>query len=192
MRRYEVPVRRGVPATLLLLLVAGCSSGEPPVDLPGDETGASTEPSRKPAADPSITREVPPDEREQLRTLSAERLCDLVTPEELGKLAFPVERGEPRDIGGDPPVRGCSYGAPDTVNTILLGTQPAGYWKLGQDEIDLNGVTGTETLHANDCTVYAPVTGGTLQVVVREPEADTEQCEAAESVAQYTLAALSR
>ncbi|QGK71643.1 DUF3558 domain-containing protein [Allosaccharopolyspora coralli] len=177
---------------LALGVLAGCSGQEPaPEQPPTPSTETSEQPTLE-SVEPSITREIPQEQRQRLARLPSERLCELVTPDELGQLAFPVQRGQPREVGFDPTLRGCSFEAQGGARAVLLGAQPAGYGSLGDTEVDLGGTRGTQTLHVNDCTVFADVEDATLQVVVTAPEAGSDQCEAAQGIAQYTLAALVR
>ena len=172
-------------------VVAGCTSGgqSPPTSAPSSSTSGESTPE---SVTPSITREVPPAQRQRLVDLPADRLCGLVSPEDLARLAFPVEPGRPREIGFDPPARGCTFNARSGVRSILIGIQPQGYGLLGAKQVDLGGVRGTKIRHANDCTVLADVTGATLQVSVVAGEADSEQCESAQGVAQYVAAGVER
>ncbi|MGP4015213.1 DUF3558 family protein [Saccharopolyspora sp. 5N708] len=184
--------RRGwLPAAVLLGVVSGCTPGDqaPPAAEPSTQS-SSAEQSAPESAAPSIIRNVPPEQRKQLAGLSADQLCGLVELDQLGALAFPVERGQPREIGFDPPVRGCSFEARSGGRSVLIGAQPAGFATLGREEVDLGTVHGTQTLHAGDCTVYAGAAGATLQISVTVGEADTDQCQTAQHVTQYVLAAL--
>ena len=176
-----------VPAALVVVLAACTSGGSLPLPSSAPQTSGSDE-SEPESVTPSITREVPPELRVRLADASAERLCGLVGVDELGQLAYPVRRGVPREIGLEPPVRGCQFAADTGVRSILIGTQPEGYAGLGQDEVRLGELPGTETLRANDCTVFAGVPGATLQVTARAAEADSDECETAQGVAQYVLA----
>ncbi len=175
---------------LALGALAGCTGQEPaPEPTPTSPERTSEEPTLE-SVEPSITREVPQEQRQRLARLPSERLCELVTPDELGQLAFPVQAGQLREVGFDPTLRGCSYEAQGGTRAVLVGVQPPGYGNLGDTEVDLGGMRGTKTLHVNDCTVFSDVQEATLQVVVTAPEADSDQCDAAQGIAQYTLATL--
>ncbi|QIZ34900.1 DUF3558 domain-containing protein [Saccharopolyspora sp. ASAGF58] len=178
-------------AVALLGTVAGCTPGEqaPPTAAPTTQT-APAEHSTTESAVPSITRNVPPEQRKRLADLPVDQLCGLVDQEELSALAFPVESGASREVGFDPPVRGCTFQARSGARSVVIGAQPEGFAKLGRDEVDLGTVRGTRTMHANDCTVFAGVTGATLQVAVTASDVGTDQCEKAQQVAQYVLAAV--
>lgn len=139
---------------------------------------------------PSITRTLPPGQRQQLAAIPPDRLCDLVSVNDLGKLAFPVTAGSVEDLGGQPPVRGCRYDQAGGQRSVLIGVQPLGYGQLGPVQVVLGSVRGTLTQHANDCTVLADVEGATLQVVVAGNGTESSQCDQAQGVAQYALAAL--
>lgn len=165
---------------------AGCTSGGPG-PVPSVTPSLTTSSSASQAATPSISRDVPPDQRRSLGALGAADLCASVTPDELGRLAYPVQPGQPSE---EPPARGCTFHAGAGTRSILVAAQPDGYGEVGRDEIALGGVRGTQTTHANDCTVYAPVQGATLQVTATAAEADSNQCEQAQSVAQYVLPGL--
>lgn len=178
-------------AVALLGMVTGCTSDEqtPPAAAPTTQTTSAEESATESAA-PSITRNVPPEQRKRLADLPADQVCGLVDQDELSVLAFPVESGVSRQVGFDPPVRGCTFQARSGGRSVLIGTQPEGFATLGRDEVDLGTVRGTRTMHASDCTVFAGVAGATLQVVVTAGEAGTDQCEKAQRVAQYVLAAV--
>ncbi|MEV5543252.1 DUF3558 family protein [Saccharopolyspora shandongensis] len=178
-------------AVALLGVVAGCTSGEqaPPTAAPSTPT-TSAEESATESASPSITRKVPPEQQKRLADLPADQLCGLAEREELSALAFPVERGEFREIGFDPPVRGCTFQASSGGRSVLIGAQPEGFATLGREEVELGSVRGTRTMRASDCTVFAGVAGATLQVSVTAGEASTDQCEKAELVAEYVLPAV--
>jgi len=179
-------MRAIAPTVLVGLLAAGCS-GSVPVPVPAPSTSGTTT-SEPESVEPSITRQVPPDRRTPLARASAQQLCGLVTPDELGRLAgFPVQPGVPNEV--EPSIRGCRYAAADT-RSILVAAQPDGYGSLGKEEVELGPVRGTQSLHANDCTVYAPVAGSTLQVAVNAAEADSDECDSAQGIAQYVLAGL--
>ncbi|GAA3365090.1 MULTISPECIES: DUF3558 family protein [Saccharopolyspora] len=187
MRRSMSTAVALVPAALVVVLAACTTGGSLPMPSSAPETSGSDE-SEPESVTPSITREVPPQRRIGLADASAEQLCGLVTVDELGQLAYPVRHGVPREIGLEPPVRGCQFAAENGVRSILVGTQPEGYAELGQDEVRLGERPGTETLRANDCTVFAAASGATLQVTARAAEADGDECETAQGVAQYVLA----
>lgn len=186
-------VRRTTALTLLLTAVAGiagCTSG-------GGSSAPSASPSSSGAPEtttksvqPSITRVLPPAQRQRLDTIPSDRLCDLVPAGDLGKLAFPVTAGSVADLGGQPPVRGCRYAQAGGPRSVLIGVQPMGYGQLGPVQVLLGSVRGTLTQHANDCTVLADVEGATLQVVVAGSGTESSQCDQAQGVAQYALAAL--
>lgn len=192
--KLRVMGHRAVWPTVIVLgfgAATACTSGGPATPtstptLPGTSESESTSP---PVA-PSISREVPPERRQRLAEVEPKQLCELVTPEELSRLAFPVEPGHAREIGFDPPVRGCTFDATTGVRSVLIAAQPAGLGQAGRDEVELGSVGGTQTLHVNDCTVFADVPGATLQVAVTASEADTVQCQTAQGVAQYVLAGL--
>ena len=78
------------------------------------------------------------------------------------------------------------------ARSVLIGVQPEGYSRLGLEQAALGPSGGTELRHAHDCTVYAPVAGATLQVVVMARDADSGLCKVTQSVGQYVLAALVR
>ncbi|GAA2818623.1 DUF3558 family protein [Saccharopolyspora taberi] len=176
----------------LALLLAGCVPGgqepAPPTEPPSPTTATTSESS----VTPSITRDLPPEQRRRLAEVPTDRLCELVSPDELAQLAFPVEPGRPREVGFDPPARGCAYDARPGDRSVLVGVQPEGYADLGTTEVSLGSVPGSQTLHANDCTVFAGVPGATLQIAVRAGESDSDQCETAQAVAQYVLGGLAR
>ena len=167
---------------------AGCGGGGPspvPSPVPSLTTSSST----SQAATPSISRDVPPGQRRELPTLSAADLCGALTPDAAAQLAYPVQPGQPSET---PPAKGCTFHAASGTQSVLVAAQPEGYGDLGRDEIELGDLAGTQTAHVNDCTVYAPVKGGTLQVTAKAPEADSNQCEQAQEVAQYVLPGLVR
>lgn len=167
----------------------GCTSGEETAPVP-PSAQTTTEESAAESVTPPISRDVPPDQRRELAAVAD--LCSLVSPDELAELAFPVQAGHPRQLGAEPVARGCQFDHGSSPRSVLVAAQPAGYAGLGREEVDLGAVTGTQTLHVNDCTVLAPVRGATLQVAVTAREAGTTHCETAQSVAQYVLAALVR
>lgn len=180
-------MRAIAPTVLITLLVAGCAPGTPGPAPAAPTTGTAT--SEPESVTPSITRQVPPEQRATLADASAQRLCGLVTPDELSKLAsFAVRPGTPNEV--EPAIRGCRFEAVAGVGSVLLAAQPDGYGSLGKEEVELGPVRGTQSLHANDCTVYAPVPGATLQVAVTAAEADSDECDTAQGIAQYVLAGL--
>lgn len=183
-------VLRGVAVLTAVLAVAGCSGEQqstPTSTPPATSSGESTE-----SVAPSVTREVPPEQQQKLADLKADQLCGLVSPEDLAKLAFPVEPGRPREAGVAPPIRGCTFAGRNGVRSILIGSQPEGYGEAGVKAVNLGGIRGTKVLHANDCTVLTGVFGGTLQVVVSATEADSDDCDTAQSVTRYLVAGLVR
>lgn len=182
-------MRRGIFLAVVLLL-AGCGTGDQSSGQQG-QSERSTETSTESVV-PSITREVPPEQRRRLAGLSAEQLCALVSPNELGQLAFTVTEGRPREIGFDRPSKGCGFAASSGTGSILIGSQPSDYGELGTDDVQLGPVRGTKTLSASNCSVYSEISGAILQVTVTVPEADSDQCEMAESIAQYVIPALKR
>lgn len=178
-------------AVALVAALAACTPGGEPV-VPSAEPSESGE-SAPESVDPSIAREVPPEQRKPLARIPLDELCGLISAEELAQLgAAELEPGQPREIGFEPPARGCTYSAPTGAREVLVGAQRAGLGELGQTEVQLGPVRGTQTRHVNDCTVFADVEGATLQVTVREAEADSEQCDAAQAIAQYVLPAVRR
>lgn len=184
-------VRRGIPVIAGVLIATSCSGGSPLPDDPPDESEGVSRTTAK-ASPPSLTREVPRGQRQELGKLSGQQLCELVKAEDLRELAFEVEPGTPHELTSQPPAQGCLFEAPQGVRSIMLGAQPSGYGDLGRDEVELGETRGSETLYANDCTVFVEVENATLQVVVTVAEADSDQCEMAESIAQYTLPALAQ
>ncbi|MBA8827143.1 hypothetical protein FHX42_004527 [Saccharopolyspora lacisalsi] len=179
-----------VLAVLGLIAVSGCTQQQRPTDS-GAPTSETTR-SAMGSVPPSVAREVPPERRVRLARVSSERMCELVSPSVLDSLAFPVRPGRPREVGVDPPVRGCVFAARDDSGSVLVGTQPGGFADSGAREISLDGVRASKTRHANDCTVLAGVEGATLQVTVTEHGADPGRCESAASVARYALEGLVR
>ena len=167
--RWQAVLALSSAATTLVGLgaVAGCTGREEPA-----------------AVTPSISRDVPPPERPRLGDLPAAGLCDLLSPEELEKLAFHVEPGEPSDT---PPARGCTFHALNGVRSVLVAAQPPGYEAVGEDQVNLGPVPATETMHANDCTLFVGVRDATLQVTATAGDADSDQCEQAQAVGQYLL-----
>ncbi len=126
----------------------------------------------------------------RLGDLSPDRLCGLVAPAAMERLAFAVEPGEPREISFDPPVRGCLFEAVGTPRSVLISAQPEGFGTVGWTEVDMGRVPASKTRHANDCTVYAGVAGATLQVTVTATRVEAQRCENAEDVTGYVLEAL--
>ncbi|QUH05270.1 DUF3558 family protein [Saccharopolyspora erythraea] len=179
-------------APVLGLAVAGCAPGGAP-GAPSQPPAATTsEETSSESVTPSITRDLPPEQRRPLTAIPTNELCGLVSPDELARLAFPVEPGTAREVGFDPPARGCSYQARTGDQSVLVAAQPEGYAELGTTPVNLGSAQGTQALHANDCTVFVPLPGATLQIVVGAGEADADQCDTAQSVAQYVLGALAR
>nr|WP_246330664.1 DUF3558 family protein [Saccharopolyspora hordei] len=175
-----------------MVVVAGCSSEQPqPAEVPST-SATSAEESATESEAPSMTREVPPEQRVRLAELSAEQLCGLLTPADLEALAFPAEAGQPREIDPDPPTRGCRYDAVSGGRSVLVAAQRAGFAELGREEVDLGGAPATRTLRASDCTVYVAVTDATLQVSVAAAETDVDDCRTAERVAAHVVPALVR
>ena len=167
-----------------VLVACGPGDGSPAPSTAPSEPESST----PDAVTPSITREVPPEQQRSLADIPRSELCGLVSVAELAELGAPaVEPGKPREIGFEPPVRGCAYDSSTGPRAVLVGVQPAGFGTLGHDEVDLGSTRGTQTLHANDCTVYTDVQGATLQITVRRPAAEAEQCDTAQAIAQYVL-----
>lgn len=179
-----------ISAVLVSAGLSGCTAAEPVVPGPPSAQPSTSEESTATSTVPSISREVPPEQRRMLGSLSAEELCGLVRPEEIGALAFDVEPGRPREVGIQPPVRGCGFPALSGNREVLVGAQPAGFADLGTDEVELGAVRGTRVLRTGDCTVYAPVAGATLQISVITGETDTDQCGTASDIAQYVMAAV--
>ncbi|NYH78681.1 hypothetical protein FHR84_002006 [Actinopolyspora biskrensis] len=176
------PKRVSLCAGVLLVTLAGCSGGGSPADGAGSSSEASPS-----SSGVSTTREVPEKERERLGELSAERLCELVGPAELGRFAFPVESGSSEEVSFDPPVRGCRFPGREGERSVLVAAQPDGYHEIGSEEVTSLPVTASRTSHANDCTVYSDVAGTTLQVTVAVPEAGPEQCDTAAEVSRRVL-----
>jgi hypothetical protein len=170
---------------------AGCTSGgqSPTQPVSPSASGQATETTAK-SVTPSITRTVPPEQRQSLAAIPPDRLCDLVPASELGSLAFPVGPGTVADLGMRPATRGCRYDQLGGPRSVLIGVQPQGYGGLGLVQVALGATRGSETQHANDCTVLADVRGATLQVVVAGNGTDSSQCDQAQAVAQYALSAL--
>ncbi len=184
-------------ASMVLVVVAAvasvsaCTSGQP---SGGQASSASGTPSTtSDSSRPPVVRVVPPQQRQALASLAPQQVCDLVTPADLARLAFPVQPGVPREVSFDPPVRGCSFDEPNKGGrSVLVGVQPPGFDRLGLKDASLHGAPGTKTEHANDCTVFSPVSGAALQVTVRTGESDSSRCETAEAVTEYVLPALVR
>ncbi|RCW46881.1 uncharacterized protein DUF3558 [Halopolyspora algeriensis] len=169
-------------------VLSACTSGERSADS-GEPAPSASE---TPPAPPSMTRQVPAAERVRLDALSADQVCDLVSTETLGRLAFPVQSGQPREVGSEPPVRGCSFDAASGTRSVLIATQPDGFDRLGAEEVDLGKLRGSRILHVNDCTVLVGVSRATLQVSVTAAEAGTDQCDTATDVAGYVAEGLVR
>ena len=182
---------RRVGAALLLagLGVSGCSTDVPGIDAPPSGTTTTDEDTTTTSATPSLTREVPPEQRQRLAELPADRICGLIAPADLETLAFEVDPGQPRQAG-EPPVQGCEFPGRAGGRSIVVGAQPAGFDELGSTEVELGRGAGTQELRAGDCTVYAPVSGATLQVSVTTGEADEETCQNASGIAEYLLSGL--
>lgn len=167
-------------------VAAGCTSdGQTPA--PSVMPSLTSSSSASQAATPSVSRDVAPDQRRAMTTMSAADLCGTVSPDDLAKLAYPVQPGQPSETQ---PARGCTFSADGGTRSILVAAQPDGYGQVGEEEIAFGDVHGTQTAHANDCTVYVPVLGATLQITATAAEADSNQCEQAQSVAQYVLPGL--
>ncbi|MER7012317.1 DUF3558 family protein [Saccharopolyspora sp. NPDC000359] len=181
---------RWAAAVALLTAVSGCAAEQsPPAGTPSTSETASEEPDTE-SAEPSITRDIPPEQRAHLAELSGEQICQLADPADLEALAFAVEPGRPRELGFDPPVRGCEFHAQSGGRSVLVGAQRDGFAELGRDEVELDAGRGSRTLRASDCTVYAGVAGATLQVSVTAAEADSDDCGVAERITEYVLPAL--
>ncbi|WP_243790221.1 DUF3558 family protein [Saccharopolyspora gloriosae] len=188
MRRPTISAAVLVPA--LAVVLAGCTSGGPPPAPSSTPTTSGSDQAEPETVTPSITREVPPERRQDLAGASAEQLCGLINVDELGRFGYAVRPGVAREIGFDPPVRGCRFEAQSGVRSILIASQPQEYAGLGEDEVRLGEVPGTKTLRANECSVFAGVGRGTLQVTVQSAEADSDECDAAQGIAQYVLSAV--
>ncbi|MDR7302380.1 DUF3558 domain-containing protein [Haloactinomyces albus] len=178
-------------ALMGLGVLSGCAGGAPSAPPPDGGPAPSTTQETGPVP-PSIARDVPAEKRTRLGALSSEQLCGLVTPEVLGRLAFPVQAGQPREVDADPPVRGCSFAADSGDRSVLISAQPEGFVEVGVDEVDLGELRGSRTLHGTDCTVFAGVSGATLQVSVTAADAGSEQCDTAAAVAGYVAEGLVR
>jgi hypothetical protein len=176
---------------LAVACLAGCTSGGPVPTTSPSTPGQTTE-TTEPPVTPSITRNVPAPRRQSLAVIPTNQFCGLVSADDLGKLAFPVLSGVVQQVGGQPPVRGCRYESQNGTGSVLIGEQPPGYDRLGDDQVNLGSELGTETQHADDCTVFAAVSGATLQVVVTGADTTTNQCDEAQAVAQYAIAGLRR
>lgn len=178
-------------ALAIVLCATGCISGGPsPTQSPSPTaSGQATETTAK-SVTPSLTRTVPPEQRQPLAAIPTGRLCDLVPAGDLGSLAFPVAAGNVVDLGMRPPTRGCRYAQVGGPRSVVIGVQPPGYGELGLIQVALGTTRGSETQHSNDCTVLADVRGATLQVVVAGNGTNSSQCDQAQAVAQYALAAL--
>lgn len=180
-----------ISAVLVSAGLSGCTAAEPVVPGPPSAQPSTSEESTATSTVPSISREVPPEQRRMLGSLSAQDLCGLVRPDELAALAsFDVEPGQPREVGIEPPVRGCGFPARGDGREVLVGAQAPGFADLGTEEVELGAVRGTRVLRTSDCTVYAPVAGATLQVSVISGDTDSDSCRAASDVAQYLLPGL--
>ncbi|MDI2031222.1 DUF3558 family protein [Saccharopolyspora sp. TS4A08] len=171
--------------------LAGCSAVQEVVPTPPSSEPSTSEESTATSTAPSITRDVPPEQRRMLGTLTAADLCGLLRPDEIAALAFDVEPGRPREVGIEPPVRGCAFESRTGGRQVLIGAQAPGYADLGDEEIELGPVRGTKVLRTSDCTVYAPVAEATLQVSVISGETDSDLCRMASDVTQYVLPVLS-
>ncbi len=173
-------------------VLAGCTPGGAPAGpTTSASTPGSTGESTPDSVTPSITRELPPEQRRELARIPTDQLCGLLNPQEIEELVeHPVKPGTGREIASV--ARGCTFEAPTGVRSVLIGVQQPGYGQLGTENVQLGPVPGTKQLHANDCTVYADVAGATLQIGVSAAEADSDQCDSAQAVAQYVLPALVR
>lgn len=177
---------------LLAAGLSGCGSdgSEQPEPAPSGPPSTTTT-SHAESVTPSISRDVPPEERMQLAGVAGEDLCRLVSPHEIEELAFPVGTGRPRQVGSEPVIPGCVFeGSGQEGRSVLFGVQPAGFENLGREDVDLGGHPGSQRLNAGDCTVFSAVPGGVLQVSVSAAEADHDQCETGQSIAQYALAGI--
>lgn len=178
-------------ALATMACAAGCTSGgQSPTRPPSPSASGQASETTAKSVEPSITRTVPPAQRQQLAAIPTDRLCGLVPATDLSRLAFPVDTGNVVDLGMQTPARGCRYDQPGGPRSILIGVQPQGYGALGLVRVALGTTLGSETQHANDCTVLAGVQGATLQVVVSGNGTDSGQCDQAQAVAQYALSAL--
>ncbi|SFS45460.1 DUF3558 family protein [Saccharopolyspora flava] len=180
-------IKRLLISAVACTALAGCSAVEQVVPAPPSSEPSTSEETAETSTTPSITREVPPEQRRKLGTLSAADLCGLLRPDEIAKLAFDVEPGKPREVGVEPQVRGCAFDSRTGGRQVLIGAQAPGFADLGTDEIELGPVRGTKVLRTSDCTVYAPVTEATLQVSVISGETDSDLCRTASDVTQYLL-----
>jgi hypothetical protein len=181
--------RVGVALLLAGLAVSGCTAQMPGADVSPSGAATTEQGTTTASATPSMTREVPPEQRQRLGGMPADRICGLIAPTDLEKLAFGVEPGQPRQ-SGEPPVLGCEFAGRSGKRSIVVGAQPEGFAELGTTEVELGRVAGTQELRAGDCTVYAPVRGATLQVSVTTGEADEETCQNAAGIAEYLLSGL--
>ncbi|MEB3370328.1 DUF3558 family protein [Saccharopolyspora mangrovi] len=179
-----------ISAVLVSAGLSGCTAAEQVAPAPPSAQPSTSEESTATSTVPSISREVPPEQRRTLGSLSAQDLCGLVRPDELAALAFEVEPGQPREVGIEPPVRGCGFPARTDGREVLVGAQAPGFADLGTEEVELGAVRGTQVLRTSDCTVYAPVAGATLQVSVISGDTDSDSCRTASDVAQYLLPGL--
>ncbi|WP_017976909.1 hypothetical protein [Actinopolyspora halophila] len=182
LRASADPTRVSLCAGVLLITLVGCSGGDSATNGAGNSSETSPG-----SSGVSPTREVPEKERERLGKLSAERLCELVGPDELGRSAFPVESGSSEEVSFDPPVRGCRFPERQGERSVLIAAQPDGYHEVGPEAVTSLPVTASSASHANDCTVYSDVAGATLQVTVVAPEADSEQCDTSTEVSRRVL-----
>ncbi len=164
--------------------VAGCTGGDEGATPTTAAPTTTYSSSSSQAVTPSISRDLPTPERQRLGDLPAAGLCDLVSPEEMERLAFRVEPGQPSET---PPARGCTFHAPNGVRSVLVAVQPPGYEEVGEDRVNLGPIPATETMHANDCTLFVGVRDATLQITATAGEADSDQCEQAQAVGQYVL-----
>lgn len=172
--------------------LTSCTAVQEVVPGPPSAQPSTSEESAETSTAPSITREVPPEQRRMLGALPAEDLCGLIRPEEIATMAFDVEPGVPREVGIEPPVRGCGFHARSGNREVLVGAQPAGFADLGTDEVELGAVRGTQVMRTGGCTVYAPVADATLQISVITGETDADQCTTASDIAQYAMAPVVR
>ncbi|TWF94939.1 DUF3558 family protein [Saccharopolyspora dendranthemae] len=172
--------------------LTSCTAVQEVVPGPPSAQPSTSEESAETSTAPSITREVPPEQRRMLGALPAADLCGLIRPEEIAAMAFDVEPGVPREVGIEPPVRGCGFHARSGNREVLVGAQPAGFADLGTEEVELGAVRGTQVMRTGGCTVYAPVADATLQISVITGETDADQCTTASDIAQYAMAAVVR
>lgn len=180
-----------VLALATLTCAAGCTSGGQSPAQPASPSASGQAPETTArSVTPSITRSMPPEQRQPLAAIPLDRLCELVPASDLGRLAFPVRPGAVVSLGMQPPTQGCRYDQAGGRRSVLIGVQPQGYGGLGPVPVALGTLRGSETQHADDCTVLADVKGATLQVVVAGNGTDSSQCDQAEQIAQYALSAL--